>query len=244
MNLLIGQSGKTDGCGESVLAQMLEARHALFDNPETVTRDEDDLPAERGAGGANLRWAPVLGDEKLDRMVRGRVWKLVKKHPHSILESEDVIQRIRLKLYKAHDGHPNLPDGEWRRLANTVITNELARIAPRLERECRRRRLDISRDSCGETDGEGDEMNWRENLDGRHAMGIFNRNRLKEEIEEAIGRMSDKPRRIIELYYRELLGLRTIAKMLKRPFSSFQAKEWRETKEEFSKNFRFPLVNG
>ena len=243
MKTLIGRSGETDNCGESVLAQIIEARHALFDNPETAVRDEDDLPVERGANGSNLRWAPVLGDEKLDRMVRGRVWKLVKKHPHSYLEPEDIIQRIRLKLYKAAAAHPGLSDDEWRRLASTVTTNELRRFSHRLERECRQRRLDVSRDSRGETDGDGNEMNWRENLDWHYAMETFDQDRLKEEIEEAIGRMSGESRRIIELYYRENRGLRTIAKGLKRPFSSFQAKEWRETKEEFSRHFKFSLVN-
>lgn len=243
MNKLIGQSGKTDDCGESVLSQMIEARHALFDNPETAVRDEDDLPVERGANGSNLRWSPVLGDEKLDRMVRGRVWKLAKKHPHSIMEPEDVIQRIRLKLYKAAAAHPRLSDGEWSRLASTVTTNELRRFSHRLERECRRRRLDISRDSLNETDGDGDEVTWRENLDLHYVMETFDKDRLKVEIEEAIGRMSSKPRRIIELYYHGLMGLRTIAKELNRPFSSFQAKEWREAKEEFSNNFNFSLVN-
>ena len=88
---------------ETLLARMLAERHALFDDAETAVRDEDDLPVDRGASGRDLRWAPVLDDEKLDKVMRGRVWGLCKKHPAAYLDPEDIAQRIRLRRLRARD---------------------------------------------------------------------------------------------------------------------------------------------
>ena len=233
---------KKEEIGGSALAKMIEERHALFDDVEKVVRDDDDLPRERGATGTDLKWWPVCGDEKLDKCLCGRVYAMTRKHPHAFLEPEDVVQRIRLKVEHARANYPTLQGVAWQKMAQTVITRELARYAKRLERECQTRHRFISRDAGNETDEKGDAVHWRDTLDFRQAMSVYDADCQRVDIEKAIVAMEGPSKQIILLYYKELMGLRTIAKLYKRPFSSFQNVEWRKAKEEFRKNFEISLV--
>lgn len=227
---------------ESVLAEMIEERHALFDDAETAVRDEDNIPIDRGASGKNLRWCAILGDEKLDRKIRGAAWALQRKHPHSYLDAEDIANRIRLKVDHAHAKYPALSATDWEKLSSKIISRECARYSHRMERECKEHLRLISRDSRGEPDGEGDTMHWREHLDYKFAVEEMDRDEQKKGIEEALSRVSPFSRRILELYYRDGIGQRTLAKRLNRPLSSFQSGEWQTAKEEFKKYFPISLV--
>jgi len=245
---------KEKSAGQTWLEREIAARHALFDNPETATRDEDDLPVDRGASGANLRWCEVLGDGKLDRQLRRAAWRLQKKHPNSDLDAEEVAQRIRLRLthgydlYKAKNGlgendRPrfNLDRG-WTKYAQTVIQNTCASFADRMEREAKANRLLISRDTRDEKDADGDNISWRENLDFRAACDELDRDELKLAVEAAIAEMSGLSKKLIESYYRDGLGQRTLAQNLGMALSSFQNGPWKQMKADFRKNFTFFLI--
>lgn len=220
-----------------MVEQMVAERHALFDDVEKTTRDDDELPMDRGASGRNLRWHPVLGDEKLDRNIRERVWKMAKKHPHALLEPEDVIQRVRLKIERAREKYPLLPILDWQKLTNHIITNELARYAKRMERESQERHAWISRDSHDEVDADGEETNWRENLDSGACSDEFLRDRRKIDVEEALARMSPTNRELLRLHFWGNLGLRAIAKTRGSAYSTFHDREWKEALTEFRKIF-------
>jgi len=240
---------RENSVGQTWLTQEIAARHALFDDAETAMRDEDDLPVERGASGANLRWLPVLDDEKLDRQARRAAWRLQKKHPHSDLDAEEVAQRIRQRLdkgcarYKVIKALPPEAilrfghDPDWTKYAQAIIRNECARHADRMERECQARLRLISRDSHGETDADGDEAHWRENLDFRAALDEFDRDELRMAIEAAIAGLSGRSRQLIEAFYRAGLGQRTLAKALGMALSTFQNGPWKQMKADFKRNF-------
>ena len=249
-----GVISETETLDGGMLAEMIKARHALFDDITTVKRDEDDLPEERGVTGENLTWATVLGDCKLDKRVQHTAWRLQKKHPFSWFDAEDVAQRIRLRLEKGalkYIREKGLPtdtrlvfetDRDWTKYAQTIIRNECARYAARLERECKEHLLLVSRDGRGEKDFDGDEMTWRENLDFAASQREFDRDEQKMAIEAALAGMSGPSRTLIERYYRDGVGLRTLASDLGMALSSFQNGPWKQAKDDFKKNFQFFLV--
>jgi len=234
--------------------KMLEERMALFDDAETAKRDEDDLPVERGASGANLRWAEVLGDKSLDRRVRRAAWRLQRKHKNSDLDAEELAQRIRLRLYKGYvlykEKNGISPetrllfdrDRGWAKYAQRTILNECARYAPRMEREAKAARLLISRDSRDEKDADGDEVTWREKLDFEAALDEMDHDEQRIAIENAIAQMSGLSRRLIEAYYREGEGQRTLAKRMNMALSSFQKGPWEAARKDFKKNFQLFVV--
>ena len=249
-----GVISETETLDGGMLAEMIKARHALFDDITTVKRDEDDLPEERGVTGDSLQWWPVLGDLKLDKQACNAAWGLQKKHPYSFFDAEDLAQRIRLRLenglsyYKVKSGLPEDAklvfelDRGWTKYAQTIIRNECARYAEKMERECQEHLRLISRDGRGEKDVNGDEQTWRENLDFAACQKEFDRDELQQAIEAALALMPECSRRLLERYYREGVGLRTLATERGMALSSFQNGPWKQAKADFAKNFHFFLV--
>ena len=215
---------------EAVIAKA----RALFDDAEGEEKPE---AWERGANGSALKWCPACGDEKLERNMIGRVKKLMRQHPFSILEQEDIANRVRRRLEKGRENY-SPSDGDWEHYAARIVTNEMCRFAAQLERECAVRKAEVSRD--GEDmrlDAKGEARRWREHLDDRAAFAVYNSDQLKCDIEEAIDAMEDRASAALIRRYYEGEGLRTIAKSLGRPLSSFAVGEWAEAKKAFREVF-------
>lgn len=205
---------------------------ACFDDAETAKPEA----WERGANGDTLKWYPAANDTTLERDMLGRVKKLMRQHPLSILEAEDVANRIRRRLGNASESYSET-QGDWNHYAARIVTNELRRYAHRLEAECQKRKLEVSRDGDdSRTAPNGDLIRWRERLDDQAAFAEYNRDRLQADIEEAIAAMPEDSAALVRRYY-DGEGFRSIAKSLDRPVSSFLSKEWAEAKNEFRKVF-------
>lgn len=211
---------------------------ALFDDIE----EEKPEAWERGANGSTLKWCPACGDKKLERKMIGRVKKLMRKHPFSILEQEDIANRVRRRLENGRMSY-SASDGDWEHYASKIITNEMCRFANQLERECAVRKAEVSRDGDDtKLDTNGDAVRWRDHLDDRAAFAVYNNDQLKCDIEEAIAAMTDKASASIIRHYYDGEGLRTIAKSLGRPLSSFAVGEWAKAKKEFKKVFSLNTI--
>ena len=133
--------------------------------------------------------------------------------------------------------YASLPPLDWQKVANRIITHELARYAKRMERESQERHAWISRDSHDEVDADGEETNWRENLDSGACSDEFLRDRRTIDVEEALARMSPTNRELLRLHFWGNLGLRAIAKARGYAYSTFHDREWRAALEEFRKIF-------
>ena len=207
---------------------------SLFDDAEGENKPE---AWERGANGSTLKWYPACSDDRLERNMLGRVKKLMRQHPFSILEQEDIANRVRRRLEKGDENY-SASDGDWEHYAARIVTNEMCRFAAQLERECEVRKAEVSRDgSDTKLDTKGDAVRWREHLDDRAAFAVYDNDQLKCDIEEAIAAMEDRASAALIRRYYEGEGLRTLAKSLGRPLSSFTVGEWATAKNEFRKVF-------
>ena len=166
-------------------------------------------------------------DAAIESVVRERVGRLCRRYPGGILEEEDIVNRILLRLNRVGKRYTALSGDASKKLAWKVIGNEIRRYAVRLKSESKRREREVR----------FEELDFTDELEFAGSPESLKREDLRRDVLEAIAKMPPKERSVIEAYYLGE-GMREIARRRGIALSTFQSREWKRAKESFIKNFR------